>query len=422
VLIKRLVWVYALHHPSVIKEVLKSPKNDVVYSLLTPWIGNGLLVSSGKKWWRNRRLLTPAFHYETLKPYVSVYNSCVEVMLRKWTACAEEQKPVRVFKTVGLLSLDVVLQCAFSYQSDCQLEGREGLDYVKAVYRMSELVVLRSLSLYTYVGGVYWLTPNGREMTRCCKVVHDFSEQVIRKRKGEKAITKDARDPHRKCMDFLDILLMAQDEDGRGLTDLEIRDEADTFMFGGHDTITSGMSWTLYCLAKHPTHQDKIREEVRSVLMGREWLEYDDLKDLNYTTWCIKEAMRLYPPAYSVLKRLNEDTLLDDVMIPKGSKIAISINNLHHNPEVWEQPDEYNPLRFHPSNAVDRNPYAYMPFSAGYRNCIGQNFALNEERVVIAMLCHRFQFSLVASHKVEMMPTLILKTRNDILLEVKLSH
>ena len=200
---------------------------------------------------------------------------------------------------------------------------------------------------------------------------------------------------------------------------LEIRDEADTFLFEGHDTTTSGVSWTLYLLAKHPEHQEKVREEVRSVLMGREWLEYDDLKDLQYTQWCIKEAMRLYPPVFQVVREASEDMELDGHIIPKGSLLAVLIRVVHLQPDVWENPNEFDPLRFHPSNAEGRDPYAYIPFSAGQRNCIGQNFALNEEKTVVASILNRFELSLDEGHKVEMFPRLILRTRNDIKLKLK---
>ena len=152
-------------------------------------------------------------------------------------------------------------------------------------------------------------------------------------------------------------------------------------MFEGHDTTTSGISWTLYCLAKYPEHQEKIREEVRSVLMGREWLEYSDLSDLKYTQWCIKEAMRLFPPVLELYRKLSIDIELDGVVVPRGTNVAVNMPALHRHPDIWESPDEYDPLRFHPSNADGRDPYAYLPFAAGHRNCIGQNFALNEERL-----------------------------------------
>ena len=263
-----------------------------------------------------------------------------------------------------------------------------------------------------------------------CKIVHEHSERVIQERRkslglgggsvgGEGTATLESVAKQKKCLDFLDTLLTATDEEGKGLTDLEIRNEADTFMFEGHDTTTSGMSWTLYCLAKHPEHQEKVREEVRSVLMGREWLEYDDLKELKYTQWCIKEAMRLYPPVFHVFREASEDLELAGYVIPKGMQIGVSIFNIHRQPDTWPNPDEFDPLRFHPSNAEGRDPYAYMPFSAGHRNCIGQNFAMNEERVVVASIVHRFALSLEEGHKVEIVPKVVLRTKDDIRLNLK---
>ena len=281
-------------------------KRRYFYSYLVPWLGEGLLISKGKKWQRNRHLLTPAFHYQILKAYVPIVNSCLEVFLKKWTGVANDGVSVYAFKDVGKLSLDVIMRCAFSTESNCQLS--EDHLYIKSISDMIHLLNDRIPNLIYNSDLIYSLTSDGKKFNQACKIAHNFTESVIRERKKALEIgdSEEKRETEavlrraskqRKYLDFLDILLTACDEDGKGLTDLEIRDEVDTFMFAGHDTTTSGISWTLYCLAKHPEHQDKIREEVRDILMGREWLEYDDLKELNYTQWCIKEAMRLYPPA-----------------------------------------------------------------------------------------------------------------------------
>ena len=214
--------------------------------------------------------------------------------------------------------------------------------------------------------------------------------------------------------------MTARDNDGNGLTDQEIQDEVDTFMFEGHDTTTSGMCWTLYCLAKHPEHQDKVREEVRNVLMGRDWLEYDDLKELKYTQWCIKEALRLYPPVFVISRKATKNLELDGHQIPEGMQVNIDIRSIHHNADTWENPTKFDPLRFHPSNTEGRHPYAYIPFSGGQRNCIGQNFALNEQKVVIASIVNRFKISLVEGHKVESMPYIVLRSKYDIKVVVEL--
>ena len=418
-----------LYHPDTVRKVLKEPKDMGLYRLIKPWIGDGLLVSSGQKWFRNRRLLTPAFHYEILKPYIQVSNNCVEIMLDQWQKSAEKKEPVKVFGSVSYLSLDILLQCAFSYKSDCQ-RTRDSGPYVKAMYKLLLLITQRSLSILYQYDCIYWLSPDGREMKRNCDLVHEHSQQVIQNRKKALGLEDEGAGidreraleiakQNKKYLDFLDILLTAADEDGNGLTDLEIRDEADTFMFEGHDTTTSGISWTLYCLAKYPEHQEKIREEVRNVLMGREWLDYDDLKELKYTQWCIKEAMRLYPPVPEVFRKLSKDTELDGIVLPQGTSITIIKPALHRHPDIWENPEKYDPLRFHPSSADGRDPLAYIPFSAGHRNCIGQNFALNEERVVIATIINRFRISLVPGHHVGPQPLGVLKASDDILLNLE---
>ena len=304
-----------LYHPDTVKKVLKEPKDITVYSLFKPWIGDGLLLSSGKKWFRHRHLLTPAFHYEILKPYVQVSNSCLKVMLEQWEVLAKKKEPVKIFDSISHLTLDVLLQCAFSYESDCQRTGTNA-PYVNSVFKLLQLIVKRSQVLIYYYDAIYWLSSDGREFRKCCAVVHEHSKRVVHERK--KALGLESKNAdlakaleitkhQQKYLDFLDILLTAADEDGNRLTDVEIMDEVNTFMFEGHDTTTSGISWTLYCLAKYPEHQEKIREEVRNVLMGREWLEYNDLKDLKYTQWCIKEAMRLYPPVVEFYRILSKD-------------------------------------------------------------------------------------------------------------------
>ena len=411
-----------IHHCSLVPKALKLPKNRRGYDLLRPWLGDGLLISEGSKWARNRRLLTPAFHYEILTPYIGVYNKCLEVLFSKWSTSARVSDPVKLFESVRLLSLDIILQCSFSFSSDCQsLEHKH--PYIQAVQEIVDLASLRFVSVVGRINWLYSLTPTGRKYKNYCKLAHNYSRTVIQNRKKELEISSSNLSMSEselkakkkgKYLDFLDILLIARDDEGNGLTDQEIQDEVDTFLFEGHDTTTSGMCWTLYCLAKHPEHQEKVREEVRSVLMGREWLEYDDLKELKYTQWCIKEAMRLYPPVFFISRETTEDVELEGYHIPKGIRVGINIRSIQRNSDTWENPDEFDPLRFHPSNCEGRHPFAYIPFSGGQRNCIGQNFALNEERVVIASIVNRFKLSLVEGHHVESAPFIVLRSTNDI--------
>ncbi len=415
----------SIHHCDAVRTVLKEPKDRKIYRLLMPWLGEGLLIAEGSKWYRNRHLLTPAFHFSILKPYMAVYKSSVEVLIGKWSAAARKNEPVLLFDSLSLMSLDIILQCAFSYKSDCQ-NVKTRHPYVKSVYELIELTTDRFFVPFYAIDWIYYLSPSGRREKEACRIVHEHSEKVIRERKKALNLKGSRSEPtpeltttKRTYLDFLDVLLSAVDDDGKGLTDLEIRDEVDTFMFEGHDTTTSAMSWTLYLLAKHPEHQEKVREEVRAVLDGRDWLEYDDLNELKYTQWCIKEAMRLYPPVFNVYRMASKDIELDGHVIPEGTELGIFIFSIHRHPDLWENPNEFDPLRFHPDNAKDRDPYAYIPFSAGARNCIGQNFAMNEMRTVISSIVTRFSLSLVEDHKVEIIPRIILRTRNDIKIKLE---
>ena len=416
-------------HPEPARKVLKEPKLRRVYNLFHPWLGDGLLtVQDGPKWQRNRHLLTPAFHFSILRSYIPVYNNCLRQLFSKWDTSVRSNQPVLLFNTVSSFSLDIILQCAFSFKSNCQMDGEQP-PYIKAVYQLAKSVSDRFLNIFYHIDWVYFLTPAGRRMRAACQVVHSHAEMVIKERRqvlgldqGIKAINSqnllDKITKSRK-LDFLDILLTASDENGVGMTDLEIRNEVDTFMFEGHDTTTSGMCWTLYCLAKHPDCQEKVREEVRSVLAGREWLEYDNLKDLKYTQCCIKEAMRLYPPVFLIMREVKQEIELEGHKIPKGVWLSIPIVTMHHNQNVWPNPEVYDPTRFEMSNSKNRDIYAYLAFSAGNRNCIGQNFALNEEKVSVASIMNRYRVKLVEEHTVEMLPLVTMRAKNDIKLRLE---
>ena len=404
-----------------VAKLLKEPKTRMYSVLLFPWLGEGLLVVRGKKWSRNRRLLTPAFHYEILKGYIPVYNSCLSVLLDKWSVSIQKGESVLLFDTLSSMSLDIIMQCAFSFKSDCQT-AKVQHPYVDACSNLVYLCSDRIMNPLYLVDWLYWLTPHGRKTNKMCKLVHQHAENIIADRKAtlncNDEINYDAsigeNDIERRNLDFLDILLVARDEEGKGMSDLEIRNEVDTFMFEGHDTTTSAMSWTLYCLAQHPQYQDKVREEVRNVLMGREWLDFDDLNHLNYTMWCIKEAMRLYPPVFSFYRNTSEEVEIGKYVIPKDITIRIATFMIHRNANIWENPMEYDPLRFQPDNMKKHAPYDYIPFSAGSRNCIGQIFAMNELKVVIGTIVNSFSLMVDENHHVEMVLRVVLRAKNDI--------
>ncbi|XP_074858331.1 cytochrome P450 4B1-like [Carettochelys insculpta] len=400
----------------------RDPKDNIMYHYVLPWIGKGLLTLHGQKWVQHRKLLTPGFHYEVLKLYVSLINKSTQVMLDKWEKLVMEKKSVELFEHVSLMTLDSILKCAFSYESNCQTERKNA--YIKSVYEITFQLKYRIWYLPYQIDFIYFLSRDGRRFQKACDTVHLQTDTVIKERKkslkDERELEKIQKKRH---LDFLDILLCAKDENGAGLSDEDLRAEVDTFMFGGHDTTASGISWTLYCLAQHPEHQQKCREEIRELLGDQEAIQWDDLSKMPYTTMCIKESMRIFPPVPFVGRQLSKPiTFHDGRYLPAGALVAINVYLIHRDPSLWNDPEVFDPMRFSPENSSKRHSHAYMPFSAGPRNCIGQQFAMIEMKVAIALSLRRFEFSPDPAKTPKKVPQLILRSRNGIHVYLKKIH
>uniref|UniRef100_A0A452T0P1 Leukotriene-B(4) omega-hydroxylase 2 n=1 Tax=Ursus maritimus TaxID=29073 RepID=A0A452T0P1_URSMA len=420
--------VLRLVHPTFVAPLLQAPativpKDMFFYNFLKPWLGDGLLLSAGDKWSHHRRLLTPAFHFEILKPYVKVFNKSAGIMHAKWQCLAlEGSAHLDMFEHISLMTLDSLQKCVFSFDSNCQESPSE---YIAAILELSSLVVKRQEQIFLHMDFLYNLTPNGRRFHKACNLVHNFTDAVIQERRRA-LISGGSHDflkakAKAKTMDFIDVLLLAKDEDGKRLSDEDIRAEADTFMFEGHDTTASGLSWVLYNLAKHPEYQERCRQEVQELLRDREpqEIEWDDLAQLPFLTMCIKESLRLHPPVTVISRCCTQDIVLPDGrVIPKGVICLISIFGTHHNPSVWPDPEVYNPFRFDPENIKERSPLAFIPFSAGPRNCIGQTFAMTEMKVVLALTLLRFRV-LPDEEEPRRKPELILRAEGGLWLRVE---
>ncbi|KAL3861963.1 hypothetical protein ACJMK2_007970 [Sinanodonta woodiana] len=408
-------------HPTTVKQVLKTsePKSTKFggsYRHLLPWLGRGLLIADGARWARARRLLTPAFHFGILKPYATVAMDATNILIEKLEPFANTPKYFEVFNVISLCTLDIILRCAFSYNTNCQ-SNLETLPYVEAVHEISEALAVRNRTPYLFPDFIFYLSSLGRKFVKNCKFVHKVAEEVIDKRR--ETLAKEGLSS-RKYLDFLDILLTAKDESGVGLTQEEIRNEVDTFLFAGHDTTASAISWTLYSLAEHPEIQRKVYEEINSVLHDRESddLQWDDLPKLEYLTMVIKESIRFHCPVFSIQRQFTKDFELDGHAFPAGTVVSVLILNLHHNKDVWGNPEEFVPERFSKENSATMDSYQYVPFSAGPRNCIGQHFAMHEIKIIISKLVYRYKFELEPNYVPEKKPAIVMRTTNGIRMRI----
>lgn len=183
----------------------------------------------------------------------------------------------------------------------------------------------------------------------------------------------------------------------------------------GHDTTASGIFWFLYNIARHREIQRKMQEEIDLVLKDRTEVLWEDLNNIPYTTQCMKESLRMHPPVPTVNRELTKPLKIAEETLLPGTIVEINPYQVHHNPRVWGADHmTFDPERFHSDNLAHMDSHAFIPFSAGPRNCIGQNFAMNEIKTTIMRVLHEYTISVDDAHKVEMYPILILRAKNGI--------
>ncbi|XP_064098017.1 cytochrome P450 4c3-like isoform X1 [Macrobrachium nipponense] len=392
----------ALYNCTAAEVILSSQKHldkSRDYNFLHPWLGTGLLTSTGQKWHSRRKLLTPAFHFKILEDFVEVFNNQSDVMIKKLEKKADG-KPFDIFPFITLCTLDIICETAMGRCINAQ--GNSESEYVRAVYRIGALIQQRQARPWLQPDILYKLSGYAKEFNSCLKVLHDLSYSCIKERGDAYRERKNKSEEEEKREDdallgkkqrlaFLDLLLEASEKDPT-ITDEDIREEVDTFMFEGHDTTAAAINWSLYLLGCHPDIQARVYEEIDSIFGGDDRpITMNDLRDLKYTENCIKEALRIFPSVPFIGRELREEAVIDNYRIPVGTTILIITFRLHRDPEQFPNPEVFDPDRFLPENCLNRHPYAYVPFSAGPRNCIGQKFALMEEKIVLTTILRKFR-------------------------------
>ncbi|XP_063865089.1 cytochrome P450 4C1-like [Scylla paramamosain] len=395
--------VVILTSPRAFEALLSSQKHldkSTDYEYLLPWLGTGLLTSTGSKWHSRRKLLTPAFHFSILDNFVDVFNRQSSKMVSKLRDNANGEA-FDIFPFITLCTLDIICEAAMGRCVNAQ--DREDSEYVRAVKRINYLIQRRIMIVWQQPDFMFRLLGIKKEQDACLAVLHSFTRDVIRERRELHRETKarEQQQEHseeerllgkgKRRLAFLDLLLEAS-EDGKVLSDEDIREEVDTFMFRGHDTTSSGINWALYLMGRHPEEQARVQEELDSIFGDSDRpVTMEDLRQMKYTENCIKESLRLLPSVPFIGRKLKEDIVINNQRIPGGVNFSLAIYKLHRNPEQFPDPEKFDPDRFLPENAAKRHPYAYVPFSAGPRNCIGQKFALLEEKVVVSSVLRNFR-------------------------------
>ncbi|XP_026831300.1 cytochrome P450 4C1-like isoform X2 [Ooceraea biroi] len=363
-------------------------------------MGDGLLVSKGAKWQERRKILTPAFHFNILKNFFDI----LVVESNRIVTSLKNMKDSTVPDLQSFIShhtLNIICETSMGI-SLRNMEAVEQQQYRKAIHDLTKILLYRMFRPWYINDRLFWFSSKYKQQTKCLKVLHGFTEKIIAERKRyhestggrylnfeNEAEDNDMIGSRKKRLAMLDLMIAASNNNQ--MSDSDIREEVDTFMFEGHDTVSMALTFTILLLAEHKDVQDRVRNEVNAVMEengGK--LTMTALQNLPYLERCLKETMRLYPSVYLITRKLAEDVMLQSYLVPAGANVIIDIVHLHQNPDFWPNPEVFDPDRFLPELVQNRHPFAYLPFSAGSRNCIGQRFAMMEMKTVIGTLVHNF--------------------------------
>lgn len=366
------------------------PKSNF-YNKLRPMLGNGLLTSAGESWLAQRRLMAPHFHAKALTRLADDMQGVAADWVERRRPVAEKGRELDMAAEMMGVTLRVVGKTLL--QSDLEGESATVAEAMTAALEETNRRLFELVEVPTW-----WPSPRNRTYQRAIAALDQVVYRVIEANRREPAPAS-----------LIGMLVAMRDEDtGEGMSDRQLRDEVVTIMLAGHETTANALSWTLYLLARHPEAMAKLRAEVDTVLEGRTPV-VDDLNRLTYTGWAIQEGMRLYPPIPIIQRQAIAADTLVGYPIPAGSLVGISLNLLHRNPKLWDRPDAFEPERFAPEPSADRHRFAYLPFGAGGRICLGNNFAMMESKLILATIVQAYDFTLRPGYEAVPHATMVLR-------------
>jgi cytochrome P450 len=384
-----------------------------IFEILKTGGGDGLLTSEGATWLRQRRLMQPAFHRQSIARFSTTMTQATAEMLVRWNAAAEGGDALDIAEEMIRLALEVSGKSLFSV--DLTREAKELGEAFAAV--SSQFRALASHPLGAYFGR-YLLhlpfLPSTYRFRRDVARLDDIVSGIIAERKRRRA-----RGAAGKEGDLLATLLDARDEvTGEGMSDQQLRDEVTTLLLTSHETVAAALAATLYLLAEHPQAQQTLAEEVAAVLGGRR-STMDDIDSLLYTKTVVKESLRLFPPVYATTRTSQGPDLIDGYEVPANALVTLSPYLTHRHPDFWEEPDMFHPERFAAEGGAKGPEDGYIPFGRGPRSCIGGHFAMTELMLVVPMVLQRYWLEPDPAHEFEMKPLITLHPHNGIWLTLQ---
>ncbi|NDJ63174.1 MAG: cytochrome P450 [Chloroflexi bacterium] len=372
---------FLVSNPDYLQRILRDNhhnyrKPQFLYQGVASIMGNGLAVSSGDFWLRQRRMIQPYLHRKYVTGLTDLLTQAIDDYIKDWGAEAEHSTPIDIFRYMKRLTINVIARAIFG-------TGLSAADLERVEHDFP--LIMDQAGMRTLLGFLpNWLPlPGEAEFQSAMGNLHRIVMTIIEER----------RTHHADADDLITMLLHAVDEEtNTQMTDTQLYDEVRSLFVAGFETTANAMAYLWYLLDQ-PENQpvaDALQAELAAVLGGR-LPTAQDLRALTYTRNVFQEAMRIYPPIGWLPRIANEADHLGDHAIPKGAIMLLYMYGLHHNPAVWDQPAVFNPQRFAAEHSDKRSPFAYLPFSAGPRQCVGNEFALIEGTLITAIMFQRYR-------------------------------
>ena len=385
----------AIHH--ILVQNHQNYRKSRNYAGIKMMLGEGLLTSEGDFWKKQRKLAQPAFHRDRLQNFVDTMVSCTNDHLDRWERELTVGSSFDAHREMMRLTFRVVGKTLLS--TDVDGDAREIGDALNVAIQWANEYVESVLRLPPWIP-----TPHNRRFLRAKETIDRLVDRIVADRRKAGDLGND----------LLGMLMSATDEHtGDGMSDIQLRSELLTLVLAGHETTANAMSFLVYLLSRHPDVMRRLATEVEEVLSGRA-PTLADLKRLEYTTMVIEEAMRLYPPAWVLERDSIDQDAVGGFTIPKGSLVGISPFILHRNPELYPNPEGFDPQRFDKASSAARSKHDYLPFGGGPRFCIGNAFAMMEMQIIVPMLIQRFRLDLVPGFRLELDPSVTLRPKNGV--------
>ncbi|CAH0559426.1 unnamed protein product [Brassicogethes aeneus] len=395
----------------------KMSKKSYVYRFLEPFMGKGLFTSAGLQHKTQRKLLQPLFG----PTYIESYSYLFQKHADKLAKTLESKVDGKDFDILHYLH-----DAAFEATMDIMLEDKnehtfDYKDMPAYVRRFYHIFIQRIFKFWYHLDFVFKFSSYYKEQEHMIKIALTITKEItdsrvpeILERMNDFNIPVELRAPS-----MLESMMEMVNENPNCLNEEQFRDHMMTFVATSQDTQSSAIAFTLMMLGMHPEIQGEVMSELNEALAGKEKLEYSDLSKLKCMEMCIKESMRLFPLGPFLIRDTIEEFHLDKWVLPKGCTVVLGVYNVHKDPKYWDRPEEFYPKHFLPEATAKRHSYAYLPFSAGPRRCVAQQYSYVNMKIIVSTILQKFKISCDGSlSDLSIMTDVSIRPKNGYLIKI----